>query len=105
MELGTHSSDTSALACLDQIREIRYILILFRRRIEIMNKINRYLLEKAAEARENAVAPLSDFYVGAAVLTPDGKVYTGANVELGDPAYAPLGICAERVAIFRAVAD
>ena len=60
------------------------------------------LIGKALEAREKAYAPYSKFKVGAAVLTAGGKIYTGCNVE---NASYPVGICAERVAISKAVAD
>ena len=49
------------------------------------------LIEKAFEARENAYAPYSKFKVGAALLTANGKIYTGSNVET---ASYPVGICA-----------
>jgi len=60
------------------------------------------LIEKAKKARENAYAPYSNFKVGAAILTEDGDVYTGVNVE---NASFGLTICAERVALFKAVSD
>ena len=60
------------------------------------------LIEKALEAREKAYAPYSKFKVGVAVLTAGGKIYMGCNVE---NASYPVGICAERVAISKAVAD
>ena len=60
------------------------------------------LIEKALEAREKAYAPYSKFKVGVAVLTAGGKIYTGCNVE---NASYPVGICAERVAMSKAVAD
>ncbi len=60
------------------------------------------LWEAAREARKDAYAPYSHYAVGAAVQTKSGKVYTGCNIE--NSAY-PTSICAERVAIFKAVAD
>ncbi len=58
------------------------------------------LLKRAREAQKNAYAPYSSFQVGAALLSTRGKVYTGSNVE--NSSYG-LSICAERVAVFKAV--
>jgi cytidine deaminase len=60
------------------------------------------LVQEAARARQNAYAPYSRYRVGAAVLTADGCIFTGCNVE---NAVYPLGLCAERVAIFKAVSE
>ena len=60
------------------------------------------LLERAVEARKNSYSPYSKFPVGAAVLTKDGKIYTGCNVE--NAAYG-LTICAETIAIAKAVSE
>ncbi len=60
------------------------------------------LVEAARQARTKAYAPYSRYRVGAAVLTADGRVFTGCNVE---NAVYPLGLCAERVAIFKAVSE
>ena len=64
--------------------------------------VRKKLLEMAKKARENAYAPYSNFKVGAAIITEDGKVFTGANVE--NASYG-LSICAERVALFKAVSE
>ena len=61
-----------------------------------------HLLKQAIEAREHAYAPYSHYKVGAALLTTDGKVYRGCNVE--NAAYGP-SMCAERVAVFKAVSE
>jgi cytidine deaminase len=60
------------------------------------------LLSSADAAASRAYAPYSHFGVGCAVLTRDGRVIEGVNVE--NAAY-PLGICAERAALARAVAE
>ncbi len=60
------------------------------------------LLEAALRVRENAFAPFSNFKVGAALEDYSGNVYTGCNVE--NSTYG-LTICAERVAIFKAISE
>ena len=60
------------------------------------------LYERAVAAAARAYAPYSNYLVGAAVRTSDGRVYEGVNVE--NAAY-PLGVCAERTAIAKAVSD
>lgn len=61
-----------------------------------MNSIDQQLLDAAKVVRKNAHAPYSKFYVGAAILADDGKIYAGCNVE--NAAY-PQGNCAEASAI------
>jgi cytidine deaminase len=60
------------------------------------------LIDKAIEIREKAYVPYSKFPVGAALLTKSGKIYTGCNIE--NAAY-PVSLCAERVAIFKAISE
>lgn len=60
------------------------------------------LIQKALEAREKSYSPYSNFKVGSALLTKDGKVYTGCNIE--SASYTPT-ICAERTAISKAVSE
>ena len=60
------------------------------------------LINKAKEAKKYAYDPYSKFEVGAALETESGKIYTGCNVENSS---FGLSMCAERVAIFKAVSD
>jgi cytidine deaminase len=66
------------------------------------NQEKQSLIEVAGEARRRAYAPYSKYAVGAALRTRSGRIYTGVNVE--NAAY-PVGICAERVAVFKAVSE
>ncbi len=60
------------------------------------------LLDKAQEAREHSYAPYSRYRVGAALLTADGQIYQGCNIE--NAGFTPT-VCAERTAFFKAVYD
>jgi cytidine deaminase len=64
--------------------------------------MNQALLEAALAARDHAHAPFSNFRVGAAVEDSTGRIYTGCNIE--NATYG-LTLCAERVAIFKAVSE
>ena len=63
---------------------------------------NKELIRMALEAREQAYVPYSKYMVGAALLTKEGKVYKGCNIE--NAAYTPTN-CAERTAFFKAVSE
>ena len=63
---------------------------------------DRELIEVAMKAREMAYTPYSHFRVGAALLTKEGKVYPGCNIE--NAGYTPSN-CAERTAFFKAVSE
>lgn len=63
---------------------------------------NEALIIEAKKARERAYVPYSHFMVGAALLTKNGKIYHGCNIE--NAGYTPTN-CAERTAFFRAVYD
>jgi cytidine deaminase len=60
------------------------------------------LIEAAIDARQHAHAPYSHFHVGAALEAVDGRVFTGCNVE--NATYG-LSVCAERIAIFKAISE
>jgi len=63
---------------------------------------DRELMQRAIEARELSYSPYSKFAVGAALLCADGTVFTGANIE--SAAFGP-SVCAERVALFKAISE
>lgn len=63
---------------------------------------DKELIKQALLARTYSYSPYSDYQVGAALLSENGKVYTGCNVE--NAAYTPTN-CAERTAFFKAVSE
>ena len=63
---------------------------------------DKELFRMAVEASENAYAPFSNFHVGAALLTADGTVFTGVNIE--NSSYGAT-ICAERTAMVKAISE
>jgi cytidine deaminase len=67
-----------------------------------LSESNEQLVETAAAARLRSVAPFSNFKVGAALQTKAGKVFTGCNIE---SASYGLTVCAERVAIWKALSE
>lgn len=69
---------------------------------QLSEKDRKRLLDAARHARAGAYAPFSSFRVGAAVLTENGSVFSGCNIE--NSSYG-LTICAERVAVFKAVSE
>lgn len=60
------------------------------------------LIESARKAKKNSYSPYSRFRVGSALLTSDGKIYTGCNIENSS---FSLTICAERTALFKAISE
>jgi cytidine deaminase len=64
--------------------------------------VSKTLVDAARQARIHAIAPYSNFLVGAALLTKNGLVITGCNIE--NASYG-LTMCAERVALFKALSD
>jgi cytidine deaminase len=77
---------------------MKYVRV--KRRVNTMN--TEQLINEAKEAREKAYVPYSKFKVGAALLTKDGKVYHGCNIE--NAAYSMCN-CAERTALFKAYSE
>ncbi len=67
-----------------------------------MEKDSEELIEIAKQAREKASAPFSNFKVGAALVDKAGEIFTGCNIE--NASYG-LTMCAERVAIFKAISE
>ena len=67
-----------------------------------MKHSDQELIDAAREVRQHSYAPFSDFRVGAALETDDGEVITGCNVE---SASYGLTVCAERVAIWKAISQ
>lgn len=70
--------------------------------VKLKDDVRQQLVESAMQARRWAYAPYSNYAVGAALLTDSGKIYEGVNVE--NAAY-PTTMCAERVAVFKAVSE
>ena len=68
----------------------------------LTNEERQALIDLGNAARQRAYAPYSNYPVGAALRTKTGRIYTGVNVE--NAAY-PQTMCAERVAIFKAISD
>ena len=68
----------------------------------LTNEMRQRLIEYAVDIRGKAYAPYSNYPVGAALVTASGKIFTGVNIE--NAAY-PVTMCAERVAIFKAVSE
>ena len=70
--------------------------------VKLTQEERQSLIDLANEARRRAYVPYSNYPVGAALRTKSGRLYTGVNVE--NAAY-PQTMCAERIAIFKAVSD
>ncbi len=70
--------------------------------MKLTNEERRSMIDLANQARKHAYVPYSKYPVGAAIRTKSGRLFTGVNVE--NAAY-PQTMCAERVAIFKAVSE
>src|SRR5512143_2809961 len=68
----------------------------------ITHEEKQSLIDLANDARQKAYVPYSNYHVGSALRTKSGRIYTGVNIE--NAAY-PQTMCAERVAIFKAVSE
>ncbi len=68
----------------------------------LTNELRDGLIKKASQVWQRAYAPYSNYSVGAALLAESGAIYEGVNIE---NAVYPLTICAERVAVFKAVSE
>lgn len=68
----------------------------------LTDDVHHRLVQQAIETLDRAYTPYSNYPVSAALLTSTGKIYTGVNIE--NAAY-PVTICAERVAVFKAVSE
>ena len=68
----------------------------------ITKKEKQALIDLANEVRQKAYVPYSNYHVGSALRTRSGRIYTGVNIE--NAAY-PQTMCAERVAVFKAVSE
>jgi cytidine deaminase len=68
----------------------------------LTDEVRHRLIQLAIEKMDKAYTPYSNYPVGAALLTNTGEIYTGVNIE--NAAY-PVTICAERVAVFKAVSE
>ena len=73
-----------------------------KERYKMNNSAYMDLINSALEARKSAYVPYSHYAVGAALLTAEGKIYTGGNIE--NASYGATN-CAERTAIFKAVSE
>lgn len=70
--------------------------------MQLTPELQKQLIETAIQVRQWSYAPYSKYRVGASLLTASGRIYDGVNIE---NAAFPTGICAERVAIFKAVSE
>ena len=68
----------------------------------LTEKEKKELIRTALQARQNSYSPYSGYQVGAALMTRDGQIYTGCNIE--NAGYTPT-VCAERTAVFKAVSE
>ena len=99
--LGTRSGFDNVAATVCDLLGVEYKTVSRGFAAQLKNPPQR-LIEAAGDAMSRAYAPYSHHTVGAALLTADGKVYTGCNIE--SASYSPTN-CAERTAFFKAVSE
>lgn len=98
-----HSSGDAELCIFTRMQQLSFTTLVSEyESSDELPEQEKELLSRAVEARSNAYAPYSHFYVGAAVLLDDGSIVLGNNQE--NVAY-PSGLCAERTALFAAGAN
>ncbi len=70
--------------------------------VTLSSEEKQLLIRSAIRAREKSYSPYSNYRVGAALMTKEGNIFTGCNIE--NAAYTPT-VCAERTAVFKAVSE
>lgn len=102
VDLGTRRTFADIAATVTELLGVHHVGAGESFADELFPTEEKLLLSVAAEAAKGAYSPYSGFCVGAALLTSDGEIYTGCNIE--NASYTPT-VCAERTAFFKAVSE